>query len=135
MSGTQEDLNTVITAAVNARVEAAVAEALSGGDLITQYVAAAMNETVVIKKTYPAKDVVTTFMKHALTLAFQGAVQRSIAKVLMEEQAAIEESVRKAIRSRAADIGKQLAEQVATHAVKSIERSYGIDVRLKFPGE
>ncbi|MBA4858019.1 hypothetical protein [Nocardia farcinica] len=51
------DLNQVIVAAVNARVEASVAAALSGDDVIGKYVAAVEKPYgVSIKLEYPSRD-------------------------------------------------------------------------------
>jgi Mrp family chromosome partitioning ATPase len=127
------DLNTVIVAAVNARVEAAVLEALSGDQFLAQYVAAALNQQIEVKERagyYNDRTVKTTFLKNAITEAVKGATQAAVKRVLAEDADALEEAVRKELRKQAPTIAKQLVGTVAEAA----EKPYGVTVGLKFPG-
>lgn len=129
MTEVSNDLNTVIVAAVNARVEAAVAEALSGNQLMAQYVGQALSQEVEIKdNNYNRRK--TTFLKHSIEGAIQGAAKKAIEQFLVDEVAEIEKVVKAELKAQIPGIAKQLVGTLSDAASKA----YGVEVKLKMPG-
>jgi hypothetical protein len=107
------DLNTVIVSAVNARVEAAVAEALSGDEVIGKFVTSALRQTVEVPKadgSYGKERV--TFLKSVIDKALQQATKQAVLKVMAEEEERLEKEVRKALRASTDSIAKSLVSSV-----------------------
>jgi hypothetical protein len=125
------DLNGVITAAVNARVEAAVMEALAGDATIGRLVVAALQQPVEVAKSDGYGKVRVPFLNHLMSATIREAAKQAVARVLVEEQQAIEEEVRKHIRRSAPEIAAKMAGQL----VEASSKSYGVSVTLRLPGE
>lgn len=123
------DLNATIASAVNARIEAEVAKALSGDEVIGQYVAAALNQEIEVERSY--RKTKTTWLKHTLRKAMQDSTKAVIQRVLEEELPLIEEEVRKAVKREAGAIAEGIAKSLAERG----GRGYGIDVKFRMPGE
>ncbi len=122
------DINKIIAAAVNARVEAHVFAALAGDEVIGRLVAAALTEPVpATNDRYSNKTLpyLTKIVREAIKQATADALRRLIA----EELPVIEEEIRKALRR---DI-KKIAEQLANQLGETAAKSYGVTVELKFP--
>lgn len=128
MSNVTEDLNATIANAVNARIEAEVAAALAGDEVIGQYVAAALRQEIQPDR-YNSRSK-TTFLTLTLRTAIQGATKAAVKRVLIEEREHIEDEVRKAIRRGT----KNFAEQMVENLVKQASTAYGVKVELKLPG-
>lgn len=124
-----QDLNTTIAAAVSARVEAEVARALSGDEIVGKYIAAALNQVIQIDR-YDSRSKVT-FLHQALRTAFQDMTKAAIAKVLADDAPLIEDEIRKAIRRSSSD----LANSIVGNLVQLTSKGYGIQVTLRLPGE
>jgi hypothetical protein len=130
MSEITQDLNTVIASAVNARIEAQVAEALAGDAMIGKYVAAALGQTVEIpSRNGYGKDKVT-FLKAVLDKATQAATKAAVERVIGEETEAIEKAVRKELRANINTLAVQLVGSVN----EAVEKAYGVKVELIYPG-
>jgi hypothetical protein len=123
------DLNTVIAHAVSARIEAQVAAALAGDDMIGRYVTAALTQEIQVGGSYEKRK--TTFLKNTLDIAFQNIAKNVVARVLSEEAEAIEIAVRKELRANIATLASTLVGSVS----KVAEAPYGISVELKYPGQ
>ena len=95
MTGLSKDLDETITAAVQARVEAAVLQAMSGDEVVGQMVAAAMNEEVEGNNYGREKK---TFLQHTIKTAFQKMANNAVTLAVEEEREAVELAVRKEIR-------------------------------------
>lgn len=126
-----EDLNKIITSAVNARVEAAVTAALAGDDTIGAMVVAALQQPVEVPKRDGYGKTQVPFLNHLMSSAIRDAAKRAVERVLVDEQATIEEEVRKHIKRLAPEIAQRMAGQLAETAGKS----YGVSVQLKLPGD
>lgn len=126
---TEGDLNTVIVSAVNARVEAAVAAALSGDEVIGKYVAAALSQPVEVGDRYSRSKQVP-FLRHVIDHALRDAAQRAVQRFVTDEADAIERAVRTELRNSV----DALAVQLVGSMNDAVERSYGITVNLKYPG-
>jgi hypothetical protein len=123
------DLNDVIVSAVNARVETAVLEALSGDEFFGRMVAATLAQKIEVPDGgYSRRK--TTFLAHTLETVIQQAVQDATKRLVTEEAAAIEEAVRKELRRSSGDLAKQLVGSMSDAA----EKVYGIKVELQYPG-
>lgn len=121
------DLNAVIASAVNARIEAAVAQALSGDEVMGRYVTAALQRQVEVpSRNGYGKDRVP-FLSHVIEQAVRDATKRAVEKYLVEEHDALEAEVRKALRRSAPAIAEKMVGQVAEVA----SRGYGIQVSLR----
>jgi hypothetical protein len=125
-----DDLNSVIVAAVNARVEVAVAEALAGDQFLATYIAAALNQEIEVKNRFDYKGTKTTFLKNSISEAIRGATERAVRSLIAEQSAEIEKLVATELRRQIPDIAKQLVGSVRDAA----EKTYGLDVTLKYPG-
>lgn len=128
-SPVESDLNQVIANAVTARIEAQVAAALSGSELVGQYVTAALSQPITVRDPHSYRDRKTTFLKEAVDKAMKDAAEAAVRKVIAEEQAAIEERVREELRARVDVIATQLVGSV----VGAAEKPYGITVALNYP--
>lgn len=122
------DLNQVIASAVQARIESEVAAALSGSDLMMQYVSAALHQKIEVKEGYSGRRQ-TTFLKETIDHAIQGAVKAAVQRVILEEAPAIEAAVATEVRKGAKDIAKQLVTNVTDTAASA----YGLSVTIKYP--
>lgn len=129
MSDLNAALDTTIAAAVTARVEAEVVAALSGDEVIGQYVAAALREPVETTRNYRTEKV--PYLRHVLTKTFQDVAKEAVARVLEEERPTIEEEVRKAVKREAGTI----AEGVAGALAKRASSGYGVSIDLNLAGD
>jgi hypothetical protein len=124
------DLNTVISTAVQARIEAEVAAALSGSELMGQYVAAALQQKIEVKDGHSYRTRETTFLREAIDKAIREATKAAVRKVIAEEAEEIEAAVATELRRNVKTIAKTLVGKV----VEKAEDTYGIEVNLKYPG-
>lgn len=123
------DLNQVIASAVQARIESEVATALSGSDLMAQYVSAALHQTIEVKERGGYAVRKTTYLRQAIDGAIQEATKSAIATVVAAEAEAIEAAVTAELRKNVKAIGKHLATQL----VEKAESPYGVTVELRYP--
>lgn len=126
MTDVTSDLNQVITSAVQARIEAEVAAALSGSDLMAQYVSAALNQTIEVGDRYRSTKI--TYLRHTIDEAIRGATKAAVAKVIAEELPAIEQAVTTELRKNVKVIAKTLTGKVGELA----ESAYGIKVEMQY---
>lgn len=125
------DLNQVIAGAVQARIESEVAAALSGSDLMSQYVAAALSQTI---REEPSgrnnyQRVETTFLRKTIETAICEATKGAVARVIAAELPAIEETVTAELRKNVKEISKTLVGKLADAA----DSPYGVTVELRYP--
>lgn len=122
------DLNQVIVSAVNARVEAAVAAAMSGDEVMGKYVAAALNQPVEIPDgtSYGKKRV--PFLRNVINNAIRDAAKAAVTQVVTEQRPAIEAAVRASIAERLGDLANNLVDGLA----KTSASPYSVNVALKF---
>lgn len=123
------DLDATITAAVNARVEAAVLEALSGDQFIGQMVAKALNAEVEVGGTYSRKK--TTFMQATLNSTIQECVKVATAEAIAERKDEIKDAVRAALSDKI----ELIATSMADNMVEKASSPYGIRVEMQWPSE
>jgi hypothetical protein len=122
------DLNQVIVSAVQARIEAEVAAALSGDEVIGKYVAAALNQPIEVgRDSYNRRR--TTYLRETIDTAVREATKAAVTQVIAEEREAIERAVRAELRDRV----DGLAVQLVNSAVESVEKPYGLSVQLEYP--
>lgn len=86
-----EDINQIIASAVNARVEAAVVEALASDGAIRAYVTAALNQ--------PASDRYEDRGKTFLRRLLERTIEQQTQAVVVEEIKIAEDAIRKEIRA------------------------------------
>lgn len=127
MTDLNNDLNAVIANAVNARIEAQVAEALAGDEMIGKYVSAALMQEIEVGVSYNKRK--TTFLKNTLDEAIRAATKEAVMRVLAEETDAIEVAVRRELKASVTAIAAQLVGSVS----KAVETPYGISIDLKYP--
>lgn len=126
MSAVEGDINQVIASAVQARIESEVAAALAGSDLMNQYVAAALHQKITVRKGY--RDEQTTYLREAIDGAIRAATKAAVAKVVAEEQPAIEKAVVEEMRRDIKGISKTLVGKLA----EASAAPYGISVELRY---
>ena len=125
MSNQNDDLNEIVSRAVNARVEAQVTEALSGGEYMAQFVQAALNQKV---KGDGYRDEAKPLVKYVL----ETTIKEQAKAVVSEEVAALEplirEEVRKALKKSVGVIADSLVSGFVANAsgrYPSIEVKFG----------
>jgi len=106
MSTLEGDLNTTITAAVNARIEAAVMEALSGDEVMGRFITAALTQKVEVDRYDRKKD--RTFLSHVVQQTIQDATKAAVMRFVDDERDLIETEVRKALRKQVPAVAEQL---------------------------
>lgn len=126
------DLNKVIVAAVNARVEAEMMRALSGDETISRFVAAALRQNVEVKDPHTYRTTAEPFLTNVLRKAIQAATVAACQRLIAEELPTIEDEIRKALRRDVKRIAETLTQSLADVAAKT----YGIkvDLSLLMPG-
>lgn len=123
----EADLNSVIVAAVNARVEAAVASALAGDEVMGRYVTAALQRPVEVPSARGYGKETKPFLSHVIEAAVREAAKTAVQKFLVDEMSSFEDEIRKAVRRTAPQIAERMAGQLAERAATS----YGIQVSLR----
>lgn len=125
MTTIETDLNATITGAVNARIEAEVLKALSGDEVIGQFVAAALRQEVEVRtNSYDRKKV--TFLTKVLHDAIRDATQSAVRRTIAEELPTIEDEVRKALKRET----RRIAETLANSLADAADKAYGVNVEL-----
>ena len=129
-----EDLNATIASAVNARIEAQVAEAMSGDAVLGRYIQSALRQTVEVNKrdgSYGKERV--TFLSATLGDAIRDATKAAVAAYFAQHADDLEAEVAKALRRNSKDIAVTLIESLTAAAAKP----YGVNVAmsLKMPSD
>lgn len=121
-------IDSTIAAAVNARIQAEVMQALAGDEVIGQFVASALQQPVEVKDprrgSYATSQV--PFLTAVLHKAIQDATKEAVARLITAEVATIEEAVRKALRRDITTIAKTLTDSLVVAA----DKTYGVNVDL-----
>ena len=123
----EASIDSVIAEAINARVQASVLAALSGDEVIGQYVAAALNQKVTVKSGY--RDHKVPFISHLIEQAIQKVVKASVEELLTGEVETIRNEVRKALKRAVPAMADSLVQSLSDAA----EKTYGVNVTLKMP--
>lgn len=128
--GAENDLNQVITSAVQARVEAEVAGALAGSELVSEMVVKLLQRKIEVKDGGGYRTRETTVIADMIDQGMLAATRAAIAKVIVEEAVAIEAAVAAELRKNIKPIAKTLAGQLQETA----KSAHGLSVELKYPG-
>jgi hypothetical protein len=123
-----EDLNSTITAAVQARVEASVMEALSGDEVIGRFVTSALTQRVKEDHYQSPRDQ-PTYLAHTLKKAIQEMTREAVQAVIEEERPAILREVRKALKGK----HEEIAQNLVAGMVDSASSPYRLNVELTWP--
>ena len=129
MTDLATDLNATIRSAVQARIEASVAEALAGGELIGEMVRAALNQQIEIPSGNGYGKERVPFLRNMLWKTIQQATKDAVQRQMVEQQALIEEEVRKAIKRDA----PEFAAHMVGSLVEQAKTSYGLRVEVRVP--
>jgi hypothetical protein len=114
---------------VQARIETEVAAAMSGSELMGQYVAAALLQPIDVQdKNYNRRK--STYLQETIYSAIQEATKAAVRKVIAEEAPAIEKQVAAELRANV----KQIAGTLVGNVVEAAGTSYGVSVELRVPG-
>lgn len=122
---TKGSIDETIAAAVHARIEAEVFEALSGDAVIGQFVAAALRVTVETSGSYKRDRV--PYLKKVLDDAIRKATMAAVNSAIAGERDRIEEEVRKALKREAPSIASVLVGALAEQAGSR----YGMSLKLE----
>lgn len=125
MSDLAQDLNSTITHAINARIEAAIAEAFVTDEFMGRYVTAALQQQVEVRDGYDRRKV--PFLNHVLSEAIREATKAAVARWLRENGQQIEDEVAKALRRETKNIAAALTKTLTDVA----DKTYGVSVDLK----
>lgn len=127
MSDVSSDLNQVIVSAVQARVEAEVAKALAGDEVVGRMVAAAMNQQVEVPGgRYGEKR---TFLKAVLDKTVQEATKAAVQEAIAGEADAIRAAVAAEVRKRS----KEIAASFTDELVENVKKGWSISVAVNGP--
>lgn len=107
MSDLTGDLNATISSAVNARIEASVLAALSGDEVIGQYVAAALTQEIK-KNSFDRKG--TPFLSLVVAKAIQDATRSAVEELVAAERPQIVDEVKKALRRNLPAVADRLVD-------------------------
>lgn len=124
VSGPKEDLNQVITSAVQARIEAEVLAVLSGDDVFGAFITAALRQPVE-KERYSREQV--TWLSKVVEEALKDAARQAVHKAMEDMAPQIQAEVEKAIRR---DI-KGIAGSLVGSITQAVSAPYGVTVTLK----
>ena len=125
MSNLEQDLNTTITSAINARIEAEVTAALSGDAVIGQFVAAALAQEVG-ETGYGRDRKKITFMHRTVAKTIQEVTASLVLEVIEAERETIEREIRKSLRSYIPNMAAGMVDSLAHQAKHA---SYRISVQ------
>lgn len=126
MTQLDENINTTIANAVNAKVEASVLAALSGDELMGRYVTAALTQQLEVNKPEGYGKHKVQFLHHVISKMIQDATRDALARMIEEERPAIEAAVREALRANITGIASGLVDGLAN----SQRVSYSAKVQL-----
>lgn len=122
-------LDAIIAKAVETKIEAVLASALAGDEIIGQYVVAALQQPIEIGPNYQKRK--TTFLKHTIDEALRAATKAAVQRFVLEQQTAIEAAVAKELRAQTGKVAGQLVGSLAEKSATA----YGLTVEVKFPGK
>lgn len=124
----EQDLNSVISNAVQARIEAQVMAALSGDEVFAQFVSSALSSEIVVRdKDFRERR--TTYLAETIRKALQEATQGAVEKVMVEIAPELEAEVAKELRRSV----KGLASHLVGSVQDAVKAPYGFKVELKGP--
>lgn len=127
----EASIDSVIAEAVNAKVNAAVVEALSGDAVIGQYVANALGQQVELPGPSYGKKETAPFITVVIRNAMQAAVKREIEALLIAEEETVKDEIRKALRREIPSMAERFAKSLSDQA----KNTYGVNVQVRLPGE
>lgn len=134
MSELSLNLDSTITTAIKARIEAEVVRAMSGDEMLGSFVTAALQQKVDVHPDGPyGRSEKRPFLTHVLYEAIREATQVAVKKFVAEEVSTIEAEVRKALKRDMASIATTLTQSLVTAA----DKTYGVSValELKMPNQ
>lgn len=126
-----QNLDAIITKAIETKIEASVLAALSGDETIGRMVTAALQQKVEINRRDGGYGKETVpFLSHVVHETIRAAAHKAVRAHLetMTEQLAAE--VAKQLRKSSAGVAKQMVDQLAERA----SSAYGIKVEIQYPG-
>ena len=88
MADAAQDLNQVISAAVQARIETEVTAALSNSDVFAQFVSGALHAPITVREDY--RDRKTTWLNETLRKTIQAATREAVEKLFEDYRPALE---------------------------------------------
>jgi hypothetical protein len=121
-------LDKIIAQAISTKVDAAIATALAGDEILGQYVVAALQTPVQVGDNYRKKEV--PFLKHVIDQTLQAAVKAAVQKYIAEQTGELEAAVLRELRAQT----KAVAGQLVGSLVEQAQRPYGISVQVNYPG-
>lgn len=125
------DLNTVITSAVQARVEASVIAALADADFFKTYVINALNAPVEVSDgtSYGKKKI--PFMSHLIAQAIREATKTAVQGWINAHSDDLAELVEAELDRESPRIAREMVGRMREKA----NDTYGLHVELRWPGE
>ncbi len=130
MSDLDGHIDTVISEAVQAKIDAAVMQSLSGDEVFGAYVTAALSQKVEGRDNYGRTKRDKTFLQATVATAIQAATKKAVEEWLAEEHEFLVDEVRKALKRDSQAIATKLVDSLADAA----EKTRGVRVGLVMPG-
>jgi len=124
--GIDENLSNIISEAVQAKVDAAVMEALSGDEVMGKYITAALQQEV--GSNYNRNK--ETFLQNTIKKALQAATEVAVNNFIESETKALESLVEKELKKQSKSIAAGMVESLAEQA----KSQYRMNVAITFPG-
>jgi len=120
------DLNKVIAAGVEAKIEAAVAGALLSEDTFAKFVVAALQQPIEVGSSYNKTK--TTFLRHTLNSTIEKRTKEVVAEEIIAAEDQIRAEVRKALKKSIGVLADSLVDGFVAQAhgsYPSIKVSFG----------
>lgn len=129
MPDQSQDLNDIITSAVQARVEAQIVAAFAGDQTFEKFVIAALQQTVEVPGNDRYNKAKVPFMMHLLQEAVRASAKQAVQKYMTEHTDELAIAVERELSSKTAGIARQMVDQVS----KKASENYGVTVELRWP--
>lgn len=127
MNSPNDDLSAVIVAAVNARIETSVLEALSGDEFMGRMIQAVLQKEVEVKDGYGYRTRKSTFLRETIDSTLETAVKSAVAKTINQQTEALEAAVTEELSRNVGILAQGL---VAGMQDKAAGGAYSINVQL-----
>lgn len=126
----ETDLNQIITAAVQTRIEAQIASAFTNDGTFETFVIAALQQQIEIPDGtgYGKKRV--PFLNHLIQSAVRDAAKLAVQKYMTAHTEELARAVERELSKRTDDIARQMVGRLSEKA----NDTYGMNVTLRWPG-
>lgn len=131
MSDPTQDLNQIIISAVNGRIEAEVAKALAGDEVVGKFVTAALTQEVEHRPANSYRSEKVTYLHKILLDTIQDAAKQAVAEAVEGEKDRIRALVKDQLEKRV----DKLADGLVDSFAERVRNGYGVELTVTARGE